>query len=97
MSETFCINTFSHLSRKVQFQVRFLQKQAKSKLLQSSQHDVRTTTESNLRNILLLTSVPCVERQQPSCVSIIHYNVMEDRDRCSEGVDRDEALATRCS
>ena len=43
--------------------------------------DVRTTTGSNLRNILLLTSLSSVDDLKPSIVDQIMYQVISDRDK----------------
>ena len=41
---------------------------------------MRTVTDSNLRNILLLTSKTHVDELQPSLVNTIEYNKIEERD-----------------
>ena len=43
--------------------------------------DVRTTTESNLRNILLQTSLTSVDDLHPSTVKQLKYMEMKDRDK----------------
>ena len=50
-------------------------------MLKCAQEDVRTTTRSNLRNILLLTSLLHIDELQSSSVTNIKYNVMEDMDK----------------
>ena len=50
-------------------------------LFELSKNDVRTTTGSNLRNILLLTSLHNVDHLRPSMVDEISYKMIKHEDQ----------------
>ena len=62
-------------------QVRNSPKQVLRQLYSVTKNDVRSTTGSNLRNILLLTDLSNIDDLQPSTVSKIKYKDMLDRDK----------------
>ena len=61
--------------------VRNSPKQVLRQLYSVSKADVRSTTGSNLRNIILLTDLTNIDDLQPSTVDKIKYKEMLDRDK----------------
>ena len=76
MSTTLMRNFLSFISK-----IRQSQKPVLRQLYSIVKDDVRTTTGSNLRNILLLTSLSSVDDLKPSTADQIRYQVISDRDK----------------
>ena len=76
MSTTLMRNFLNFISK-----IKQSQKPVLRQLYSVVKDDVRTTTGSNLRNILLLTSLSSVDDLKPSIVDQIMYQVISDRDK----------------
>ena len=76
MSTTLMRNFLNFISK-----IRQSQKPVLRQLYSVVKDDVRTTTGSNLRNILLLTSLSSVDDLKPSIADQIKYQVISDRDK----------------
>ena len=76
MSLTLMRNFLNFISK-----VRNSPKQVLRQLYSVTKADVRSTTGSNLRNILLLTDLSRIDDLQPSTVNKIKYKEMLDRDK----------------
>ena len=76
MSTTLMRNFLNFISK-----IKQSQKPVLRQLYSVVKDDVQTTTGSNLRNILLLTSLSSVDDLKPSIVDQIMYQVISDRDK----------------
>ena len=76
-------------------QIEVSNKRASKQLLKTIKHDCRSTTGSNLRNILLLTEKFDVDELCPSDAELIEYHPIADEDKWKvnfilEAVDQNE-------